>query len=69
MKPAHVVTIALLVILACVQTLRLLLRWEVNVNGVSIPLWASAVAIVVVLSVATALWREVRHAAAGQTAA
>jgi hypothetical protein len=60
MKPVHLVTIAFLVLLAGVQALRLLLRWDVNVNGVAIPLWASAAAIVVVLSVATALWREAR---------
>lgn len=60
MKRAHFATIALLVILAAVQTLRLLLGWDVHVNGVAIPLWVSVVAIVVVLSVAFALWREAR---------
>ena len=60
MKRAHFATIALLVILAAVQTLRLLFGWDVHVNGVAIPLWVSVVAIVVVLSVAFALWREAR---------
>ena len=55
------VTIAFLALLACVQALRLVLGWRVDVNGVTIPLWASALAIVVVLSVATALWREACH--------
>lgn len=63
MKPVHLVTIALLVLIAVVQALRLLLRWDVNVNGVAIPLWASAIAIVAVLGVAIALWREVRRPA------
>lgn len=33
-----------LILLACVQLLRLVLRWRVTVAGVEIPLWASAVA-------------------------
>ncbi len=62
MKPAHLVAIALLVVMAAVQALRLLLRWDVNVNGVAIPLWVSVIALVVVLGVAIALWREARLA-------
>jgi hypothetical protein len=33
-----------LTLLACVQLIRLVLRWSVIVAGVVIPLWASAVA-------------------------
>jgi len=33
-----------LLLLTCVQILRLVLRWHVTVAGVEIPLWASAVA-------------------------
>ena len=43
-----------LVLLACVQLLRLILRWEVTVAGVEIPLWASAVAALILGSLA--LW-------------
>ena len=49
--------------MAAVQALRLLLRWDVNVNGVAIPLWVSVIALVVVLGVAIALWREARRLA------
>lgn len=63
MKPAHLVAIALLVVMAAVQALRLLLRWDVNVNGVAIPLWVSVIALVVVLGVAIALWREAQRRA------
>jgi len=63
MKPAHLVAIALLVVMAAVQALRLLLRWDVDVNGVAIPLWVSVIALVVVLGVAIALWREARRLA------
>jgi hypothetical protein len=41
-----------MVLLACVQLLRLILRWEVTVAGVEIPLWASAAAAVIAGSLA-----------------
>jgi hypothetical protein len=36
-----------LILLACVQLLRLLLRWRVTVAEVEIPLWASAIAVLI----------------------
>jgi len=41
-----------LLLLTCVQLLRLILRWRVTVAGVEIPLWASAVAALVAGSLA-----------------
>ena len=41
-----------LLLLACVQLLRLILRWRVTVAGVEIPLWASAVAALIAGSLA-----------------
>lgn len=41
-----------LVLLACVQLLRLIFRWRVTVAGVEIPLWASAVAALIAGSLA-----------------
>jgi hypothetical protein len=66
MKPAHLVAIGLLVVMAAVQTLRLLLQWDVNVNGVAIPPWVSVIALIVVLSAAIALWREARRLASSR---
>lgn len=43
---------AFLVLLTCVQLLRLALRWRVTVAGVEIPLWASAVAALILGSLA-----------------
>ena len=43
-----------LVLLACVQLLRLILGWKVTVAGVEIPLWASAVAALILGGLA--LW-------------
>ena len=41
-----------LVLLACIQLLRLILGWRVTVAGVEIPLWASAVAALIAASLA-----------------
>ena len=41
-----------LVLLACVQLLRLILGWRVTVAGLEIPLWASAVAALIAGSLA-----------------
>ena len=60
MKPARTVAVVFLVLMAIVQACRLLFRWSVNVNGIAVPLWASGVALVVVLSIAVSLWREAR---------
>ena len=60
MKPARTVAVVFLVLLAIVQGCRLLFSWSVNVNGIAVPLWASGVALVVVLTIAVALWRESR---------
>ena len=62
MKPARTIAVAFLVLLAVGQTCRLLFRWNVNINGVAVPLWASVLAVVVLLSIAVALWREGRGA-------
>jgi hypothetical protein len=41
-----------LTLLTCVQLLRVLLRWPVRVAGVDVPLWVSAIAAVIVGSLA-----------------
>jgi hypothetical protein len=41
-----------LTLITCGQLLRLLLRWPVTIAGVSIPLWASAIAVVIAGSLA-----------------
>lgn len=37
---------------ACVQLLRILMRWPVQVAGISVPVWASVLAAVIVGSLA-----------------
>ena len=61
MKPFTTVAILFLGLLSALQLARFLLGWEVIVNGVSIPTWASGIACVVVGGLAIMSWRESRH--------
>ena len=58
MKPFTAVAVAFLALIAVLQLVRFLLGWEVAVRGISIPVWASGVAFVVVGALAAMLWRE-----------
>ena len=60
MKPFTVLAIVLLALIALLQLVRFLMGWEVLVNGVAIPPWASAAAFVVAGGLAAMLWRESR---------
>ena len=59
-KPFTRITAALLALIALLQLLRFTLGWEVTINGVSVPLWASAVACVVAAGLAAMIWIEAR---------
>ena len=61
MKPFTALSIALLALVAILQLIRFILGWEVLVNGLAIPVWASAIAFVVAAGLATMLWRESRR--------
>lgn len=58
MKLFTTITVVLLVLIAIAHVLRLWLGWEVSVNGITIPMWVSAVAFIVVTGLAIGLWRE-----------
>ena len=58
MKPFSAFAGVVLAIVALVQLLRLVMGWSVVVNGISIPLWASAVACVTAAGLAAMVWRE-----------
>ena len=60
MKPFTVLAIVLLALIAVLQLMRFIMGWEVLVNGVAIPPWASGVAFVVAGGLAAMLWRESR---------
>ncbi len=60
MKPATLVTIIFLVVVALIHLLRLLFRVEVTVGGDILPLWVSMFAVVGPGALAIWLWREQR---------
>jgi len=57
-KPYTILAIVLFSLIAILQLLRFLLGWEIMVNGVTVPVWASGVAFVVAAGLAVMLWRE-----------
>jgi hypothetical protein len=60
MKPFTTIAILFLGLVSALQLGRFLLGWEVIVNGVAIPTWASAIACVVTGVLAVMAWRESR---------
>ena len=63
MKPFTTIAVVVFLLVALLQLLRVLSGWEVTVNGMAIPIWASVVALVVAAALATMLWREAHQSA------
>ena len=57
-KPFTLVAVTVFSIVALVQLLRLLMGWEVIIQGLAVPIWASGVAVVVAAGLAVTVWRE-----------
>lgn len=60
MRPVATVAAILFALIALMQLLRILLGWEIMVNGTNIPLWASGLAFALAAVVAILLWLESR---------
>ncbi len=60
MKPFTAVAVVVFSLVALLQLLRVALGWEVTVNGILVPMWASVVACVVAATLAFMLSREAR---------
>jgi len=60
MKSFTAMSIVAFSLIAIVQLTRLVLAWDVSINGVAIPLWVSGIALVVSGGLAIMLWRESR---------
>jgi hypothetical protein len=60
MKPFTAVAVVVFSAVALLQLLRVVLAWEISVNGYPIPLWASVIACVVAAVLAFMLSREGR---------
>jgi hypothetical protein len=59
-RPFTIIAVALFSLIALLQLLRFSLGWEITVNGVSVPVWASGVAFVITAGLAVMVWRETR---------
>jgi hypothetical protein len=59
-RPFTIIAVALFSLIALLQLLRFTLGWEITVNGVSVPVWASGVAFVIAAGLAVMVWRETR---------
>ncbi|MCX5846769.1 MAG: hypothetical protein NTW12_10525 [Deltaproteobacteria bacterium] len=60
MKPFTTIAILICTLIALAHLLRIFIRAEVIANGISIPLWPSAVAAVIFGVLAYMLWQENR---------
>lgn len=58
LKPFTTLATVFLALLALLQLGRFLLGWTVIVNGVTVPLWVSALAAAIAGGLALMLWRE-----------
>ena len=64
LKPFTMMAVVLLALIAVLHLLRLVLGWEVAVNGLVVPFWPSAIAFVIVAGLAIMVWREARRGSA-----
>ena len=58
MKPFTTIAVALLALIAIVHLLRLFAGWEVTVVGSVIPVWWSALGVLIAGGLALMVWRE-----------
>ena len=61
MKPFTAIAVLVFLLIAILQLLRFTLRWEVTVNGVTVPVWLSGIAFVIMAGLAVMVWREARR--------
>jgi hypothetical protein len=60
MKPFTTIAAVVFAFVAVMQLLRVILAWPVSINGVVVPVWASAIAFVIAAGLSLMLWRERR---------
>jgi len=61
MKPFTSLAILFFTLIGFVHLLRLAMQWNVVVNGMVVPLWVSAIALVITATMSIMLWRENRR--------
>ena len=60
MKPFTTIAVAVFALVAIVHLIRLFVGWEVIVSGFVIPVWWSALGLVIAGGLALMVWREAR---------
>jgi hypothetical protein len=60
-KPFTTTAAIVLSLIALLQLLRFVLKWQVTLNGVIVPVWLSGIAFVVAGGLAVMVWRENRR--------
>jgi multisubunit Na+/H+ antiporter MnhC subunit len=60
MKPFTLIAIVVFSLVSILHLARLILGWEILVNGVIIPLWLSGIGFIIAGGLAAMLWRETR---------
>ncbi len=60
MKPFTTLAIAVFTIVAFLHVLRILMGWEVTIQGAEVPMWASYLGLLIAGGLAFLLWRESR---------
>jgi hypothetical protein len=58
MKPFTTIAVAIFTIVAVVHLLRILMGWEVVIQGTVMPMWASYLGLLITGGLAFLLWRE-----------
>ena len=61
MQPVTTIAAILFALIGALQLVRFIMGWEVTVNGIAIPVWASGIAFVIAAILAIMLWREARR--------
>jgi hypothetical protein len=60
MKPFTTIAIIVFLLIAFMHLLRLLFLWEININGMIVPVWLSLLGFMISSGLALMLWRESR---------
>lgn len=63
MKLSTTIAVVVFSLIALLQLVRVVADWDVTVNGITIPIWASGIAFAVAAALAVMLWREARQSA------
>ena len=60
MKPFTLIAVALFTLVAILHAARVVFGWSMVINGLSIPIWASVLGVIVPVGLAIMVWKESR---------